>query len=294
MNLVDPSVFQIRLQSLEDPGAVGFPQRNLRNSRAWPACIACGWSRYNASAEYATRAKHQAGVVRISLTLIRPAPEQREPASLMSTVTSLNELDFAGVLPAPVVGRVSDHALLAASEAGDEDAFAELVGRYRNQITSYIYRMTNDYEGAVDLAQETFVRVYRAASRYQTTHAFSTYIYRIATNLAISELRKRKRRRLVSMTGFFESHDGREPTEFNPPDNRPLQDVVLVDTERRTAVQRAISTLPEKYRAPLVLRDVEGKSYEEIAGILSTSEGTVKSRISRARGFLRDKMRNYL
>lgn len=212
----------------------------------------------------------------------------------MSTVTSLNELDFAGVLPAPVVGRVSDHALLAASEAGDEDAFAELVGRYRNQITSYIYRMTNDYEGAVDLAQETFVRVYRAASRYQTTHAFSTYIYRIATNLAISELRKRKRRRLVSMTGFFESHDGREPTEFNPPDNRPLQDVVLVDTERRTAVQRAISTLPEKYRAPLVLRDVEGKSYEEIAGILSTSEGTVKSRISRARGFLRDKMRNYL
>jgi len=212
----------------------------------------------------------------------------------MSTVTSLNELDFAGVLPAPVIERVSDHALLAASETGDEDAFAELVGRYRNQITSYIYRMTNDYEGAVDLAQETLVRVYRAASRYQTTHAFSTYIYRIATNLAISELRKRKRRRLVSMTGFFESHDGKEPTEFNPPDSRPLQDVALVDTERRTAVQRAISTLPEKYRAPLVLRDVEGKSYEEIAGILRTSEGTVKSRISRARGFLRDKMRNYL
>jgi len=212
----------------------------------------------------------------------------------MSTVTSLNELDFVAVLPAPVVDRVSDHALLAAAEAGDDDAFAELVGRYRNQITSYIYRMTNDYEGAVDLAQETFVRVYRAASRYQTTHAFSTYIYRIATNLAISELRKRKRRRLVSMTGFFDTRDGQEPVEFNPPDTRPLQDVALVDTERRTAVQRAISTLPEKYRAPLVLRDVEGKSYDEIASILRTSEGTVKSRISRARGFLRDKMRDYL
>ena len=211
----------------------------------------------------------------------------------MSTVTSLNELDFAAVMPAPVIDRVSDHALLAASEAGDQDAFAELVGRYRNQITSYIYRMTNDYEGAVDLAQETFIRVYRAASRYQTTHAFSTYIYRIATNLAISELRKRKRRRLVSMTGFFDYHEGKEPTEFNPPDSRPLQDVTLVDTERRTAVQRAISTLPEKYRAPLVLRDVEGKSYEEIAAVLGTSEGTVKSRISRARGFLRDKMSNY-
>ena len=212
----------------------------------------------------------------------------------MSTVTSLNELDFAAVMPAPVIDRVSDHALLAASEAGDQDAFAELVGRYRNQITSYIYRMTNDYDGAVDLAQETFVRVYRAADRYQTTYAFSTYIYRIATNLAISELRKRKRRRLVSLTGFFQSKDGAEPQEFNPVDDKPLVDTVLVADERRQAVQRAISTLPEKYRAPLILRDVDGRSYEEISRILETSEGTVKSRISRARGFLREKMTAYL
>src|SRR6266480_5715633 len=212
----------------------------------------------------------------------------------MSTVTSLNELDFAGVLPAPVIERVSDHALLAASETGDEDAFAELVGRYRNQITSYIYRMTNDYEGAVDLAQETFVRVYRAASRYQTTHAFSTYIYRIATNLAISELRKRKRRRLVSLTGLLTSGQGEEVRDFDAPDERPLPDANLVDTEQRRVVKKAISTLPEKYRAPLVLRDVEGKSYDEIAAILQTSEGTVKSRINRARNFLRDKMRNYV
>src|SRR2546425_5454153 len=158
----------------------------------------------------------------------------------MRTLTSIEELDFAApAMAAPVVvQRVPDHALLEGTLAGDEDAFAELVGRYRNQITSYIYRMTNDYDGAVDLAQETFIRVYRAAARYQTTHAFSTYIYRIATNLAISELRKRKRRRLVSLTGFFEAHEGKEPTEFNPPDNRPLQDVALVDTERRTAVKR--------------------------------------------------------
>jgi RNA polymerase sigma-70 factor, ECF subfamily len=154
--------------------------------------------------------------------------------------------------------------------------------------------MTNDYDGAVDLAQETFLRVYRAAERYQTTHAFSTYIYRIATNLAISELRKRKRRRLVSLTGLLSSEDGQEVRDFDAPDERPLQDVNLVDSEKRAVVKRAISTLPEKYRAPLVLRDVEGKSYEEIATILSTSEGTVKSRINRARNFLRDKMRAYI
>jgi len=214
----------------------------------------------------------------------------------MRTLSSIEELPFAtAARSAPVVVQpASDHALLQGTLDGDEDAFAELVRRYRNQITSYIYRMTNDYDGAVDLAQETFLRVYRAAARYQTTHAFSTYIYRIATNVAISELRKRKRRRLVSLTGLLTSGDGQEPRDFDAPDEHPLQDVSLVDSERRQVVKRAISTLPEKYRAPLVLRDVEGKSYDEIAAILRTSEGTVKSRINRARNFLRDKMRSYV
>ena len=214
----------------------------------------------------------------------------------MRTLSSIEELPFAtAARSAPVVVQpASDHALLQGTLDGDEDAFAELVRRYRNQITSYIYRMTNDYDGAVDLAQETFLRVYRAAARYQTTHAFSTYIYRIATNVAISELRKRKRRRLVSLTGLLTSSNGQEPRDFDAPDEHPLQDVSLVDSERRQVVKRAISTLPEKYRAPLVLRDVEGKSYDEIAAILHTSEGTVKSRINRARNFLRDKMRSYV
>jgi RNA polymerase sigma-70 factor (ECF subfamily) len=218
-----------------------------------------------------------------------------EPACLMNTLTTIDELAFAPSLPQePLEDTTSDHALLEATRSGDQDAFAELVSRYRNQITSYIYRMTSDYDGAVDLAQETFVRVYRARDRYQRSYAFSTYIYRIATNLAISELRKRKRRKLVSLTGFFQSSDGGEAKELIPPDGRPLQDSELVDAERRNAVQRAIGTLPEKYRAPLILRDVDGRSYDEIASILETSEGTVKSRISRARGFLREKMRAYL
>ena len=215
--------------------------------------------------------------------------------ALMDTLSSIEDLSF-GAPPMPAefaTDSASDHALLEAIRGGSEEAFAELVTRYRNPITSYIYRITSDYDGAVDLAQETFVRVYRAADRYQTNYAFSTYIYRIATNLAISELRKRKRRKLVSLTGFFQSKDGGEPREFQPSDEQPLQDVALVDAERRAAVQRAIGTLPEKYRAPLILRDVDGKTYDEISQILGTTEGTVKSRISRARGLLRDKMRMY-
>ncbi|HEV7902738.1 MAG TPA: sigma-70 family RNA polymerase sigma factor [Pyrinomonadaceae bacterium] len=218
----------------------------------------------------------------------------------MSAISSIDEL----LLPAratvarqsaAVAEPLSDHSLLEAARTGDEAAFAELVRRYRNQITNYVYRLTNDYESAVDLAQETFMRVFRAADRYQATYAFSTYIYRIATNLAISELRQRKRRRLVSLTGFFQTQDqSGEPCELDPADKRPLQDVALVDDERRAAVARAIATLPEKYRAPLVLRDIEERSYEEIGRILEMSEGTVKSRISRARTFLRDKLQDYL
>ncbi|HJR07334.1 MAG TPA: sigma-70 family RNA polymerase sigma factor [Pyrinomonadaceae bacterium] len=220
----------------------------------------------------------------------------------MSAISSIDEL----ILPARATAAVarqsaavseplSDHSLLEAARTGDEAAFAELVRRYRNQITNYVYRLTNDYESAVDLAQETFMRVFRAADRYQATYAFSTYIYRIATNLAISELRQRKRRRLVSLTGFFQTKDGSgEPTELDPADRRPLQDAALVADERRAAVARAIATLPEKYRAPLVLRDIEERSYEEIGRILEMSEGTVKSRISRARTFLRDKLQDYL
>ena len=220
----------------------------------------------------------------------------------MSAITSTNELMFsaaaAGSVSVPVaevVEAMSDHRLLEATREGDEAAFAELVRRYRNQITNYVYRMTNDYDLAVDLAQETFMRVFAAADRYQTNFAFSTYIYRIATNLAISELRRRKRRRLVSLSTFFQPREsGEESCELEMPDTVPLQDVTLVEDERRGAVSRAIATLPEKYRAPLVLRDVEGRSYEEIARILLMSEGTVKSRISRARTFLRDKLQNYL
>ncbi len=190
------------------------------------------------------------------------------------------------------VENLSDHELIAAVKNGDEDAFAEIVRRYRNPLTNYLYRFLNDYEEAVDLVQETFVRVYFAIERYHTEYAFSTYIYRIATNLAISEIRKRKRRRILSLTGLFQSEDEQE-IEFQPPDQRKLPDENLIEDERSRVIAAAIATLPEKYRAAIVLRDVEGKSYEEVAQILELGLGTTKSRISRARGHLKEKLQHY-
>jgi RNA polymerase sigma-70 factor (ECF subfamily) len=188
--------------------------------------------------------------------------------------------------------KLSDHQLIEQTKQGDEQAFAEIVSRYRSPITNYLYRFLNDYEEAVDLAQETFVRVYFAIERYHTEYAFSTYIYRIATNLAISEIRKRKRRKLISLTGLFQ-FDNEEAREFQPPDEKPLADKNLLDAEQSRTIAKAIETLPEKYRAPIVLRDVEGKSYDEIAQILELGLGTTKSRISRARGLLKEKLKHY-
>jgi RNA polymerase sigma-70 factor (ECF subfamily) len=209
----------------------------------------------------------------------------------MATVTQQAQaLEVGGVR---AIESASDHELLAAIRDGDELAFQELVRRYRNPITNFIYRMLDDYERAVELSQETFIRIYTSASRYEANYSFSTYIYRIATNLAISELRRRKRRKFVSLFSPFNDDNG-DPVEIDPQDIKPLQDQTLIEDERRKAVARAIKSLPEKYRAAIVLRDVEGFSYDRIAETLKLSEGTVKSRINRARNLLKEKLSAYI
>lgn len=200
--------------------------------------------------------------------------------------------DAGGLQTAVRFKELSDHQLIEATKNGDEDAFAEIVRRYQNPLTNYLYRMLNDYEEAVDLAQESFVRVYFAIERYHSDYAFSTYLYRIGTNLAISEIRKRKRRKLFSLTGLYQ-YDGDEDKEFQPEDDKPLPEDDLVTDEKREVIEKAIIALPEKYRVPIILREIEEKSYEEIAEILELGLGTTKSRISRGRGLLRDKMRDY-
>lgn len=192
------------------------------------------------------------------------------------------------------VEELDDHALLAATREGDELAFQEIVKRYRNPITNFVYRMLNDYDRAVDLAQETFVRIYMNVERYQATYSFSTYIYRIASNLAISEIRQRKRRRLIPIPTFFSDKENEEFDVDLPDTQQITAEQSLIDDERRNAVSRAIASLPEKYRTVVVLRDIEGKSYEEISAVLSLSDGTVKSRINRARGLLKDKLKDYI
>jgi len=213
----------------------------------------------------------------------------------MSTCLALDNFGFPDteVLRIPVSYKdLSDHQLIEATKEGDEDAFAEIVERYRNRLTNYLYRMLNDYEEAVDLAQESFVRVYFAIDRYHSNYAFSTYIYRIATNLAISEIRKRKRRKLFSLTGLFQ-FDGDDDKDYQPPDTQPLPEDNTIDAEKRKVIEKAIVALPEKYRVPIVLREIEELTYEEVANVMGLGLGTTKSRISRGRRILRERLRHY-
>jgi len=186
---------------------------------------------------------------------------------------------------------LSDNELIDAVKNGDEEAFFEIVNRYQDSIVNYLCRILRDYEEAVDLAQETFVRIYFAVERYRNDYSFSTYIYRIATNLAISELRKRKRHKLLSLTGLFQHEE--EEKEFDIEDSTALADSEILQKEAQEKIAAAISSLPEKYRLPIILCDIEGKSYEEIAKILNLGLGTTKSRISRARGLLKEKLKDY-
>jgi RNA polymerase sigma-70 factor (ECF subfamily) len=222
-----------------------------------------------------------------------PPIRDQEEESIEELIEDPTEDPTEGTIEASTEG-LDDHSLVSKIREGDEFAFQELVRRYRNPITNYVYRMIDDYDRAVDLSQETFVRVYMSVDRYQATYSFSTYIYRIAHNLAITELRQRKRRRLIPLPTFFSDKESEE-IEVELPDDRQIQaDAALIADERRAAVTRAIASLPEKYRGPLVLCDIEEKSYEEIAEVLGLPTGTVKSRINRARNLLKEKLRDFI
>jgi len=170
---------------------------------------------------------------------------------------------------------------------GEERAFQELVQRYQTRLLNFIYRTIGDREKAEDLVQEVFIRVYRHLHRFDRSKKFSTWIYTIASNLAKNELRNRSRNPLVLFqtirAGF---QDEERPLQFEDSSMRP--DDLYRKRHLRELVEQSVAQLPPHHREVFVLRELEGKSYEEIAEITSTNLGTVKSRLNRARNSFAD------
>ncbi len=182
---------------------------------------------------------------------------------------------------------LSDSQVVQRFLDGDDRAFAEIVRRYGKRLHGFVTRTVGDREQAEDLVQETFVRVYRHIHRFDQTRRFSTWIYTIAGNLAKNELRNRSRNPLVLFQTITKNWDADvRPLEWEDPKTRP--DDLYRKRFLREKVNEAVEQLPEHHRTVFVLRELHGKSYEEIAQITGCNLGTVKSRLNRARnGFAR-------
>lgn len=185
------------------------------------------------------------------------------------------------------------HELMRLFQEGDEDAFQELVRRYMEPIVSFVTRMLNDREKAVDVAQETFVNVFTHADGYRPVASFTGWLYRIAYNLAINEIRRQKRQPAVSLDAITEPDaEGRPRMEAR--DDRATIEERMLEDERHEAVRRCVAGLPPRYRAAIVMKDMEGMTFEEIATVLGCPDSTVKSRVMRGRKMLRRKLERYL
>jgi RNA polymerase sigma-70 factor (ECF subfamily) len=180
----------------------------------------------------------------------------------------------------------SEQILLERSKAGDIAAFEMLVEAYQKKIFNLAFRMIGNYDDAGDLAQEALIRVYKSIAGFKEQSSFSTWIYRITTNVCLDEIRKRKNKKVLSLDEEIHVEDGEMQRQIESDD--PLPEEVFEREELRQIVGDAIASLPEEQRTVLTLRDLQGLSYEEIADILDCPGGTVKSRINRARQALKN------
>lgn len=172
--------------------------------------------------------------------------------------------------------RETDLELMRRSRDGDDDAFAAIVDRYKDPLVNYLTHLVRSRDRAEELAQEGFVRLYRNLASYRDQERVGPYLFRIATNLVVSEARRQKRWALL-----LPRLRASGPTTEAAPEAR------LLVNEIQQKVWAALERLPLKYRAPIVLFEIEQWSYEEIGTALELRSGTVKSRISRARALLR-------
>lgn len=178
--------------------------------------------------------------------------------------------------------------LVQRAKQGDEQSFAALVEQNQGRIYNLALRMTGNTDDALELSQEAFLNAWKGLGKFQEDSSFATWLYRLTSNVCIDFLRREKRRSALSMTVSLD--DEEEARQAELPDERYSPHVEAERRERRETLRAGLASLSEEHRRVLILRELEGLSYGEIAQVLKLEEGTVKSRIARARLALR----NYL
>ena len=178
--------------------------------------------------------------------------------------------------------------LIQQSCAGNMDAFEQLILQYERRVYTIAYKYMGNHEDASDMAQEAIIKAYQSIGSFRGDAAFGTWLGKITANQCLDELRKRKKRQTTSLEDTLELEEGSVKKEIESPAATPEEHAIRQETA--SYMQMLISELKEEYRAVVILRELEGYSYEEIADILSCSLGTVKSRISRARLYLKERI----
>ena len=181
-------------------------------------------------------------------------------------------------------------ALIAAFQSGEKDAFDRLVLKYQNRVFNLCYRFVGNYEDANDCAQAAFVKAYRALKKFRFDSSFSTWLYRIAVNTCKNRLKSSEYRYSRKMVQLVNSSSAKEDCSVEIGDESLSPVTMLERKESGIIIQEAIDSLPEDQKEVVILRDIEGLSYEEIARVSGQSPGTVKSRLARAREKLREKL----
>lgn len=185
----------------------------------------------------------------------------------------------------------TDEDLIRLCQTGDQEAFAILMRRYKVTVTNFVYRFVGDYDRAVDIAQETFVRLFRFSHKYAETARFSTWLLAIAANLAKTELRRQKSRNTVSLSAYG-MYDDDDRESWQVPDDTYMPDSRVDTTVISRRVQQALLTVSPTNREVVILRDLLHLSYEEISTVTGCEMGTVKSRINRGRKRLQEELRD--
>jgi RNA polymerase sigma-70 factor, ECF subfamily len=189
----------------------------------------------------------------------------------------------------------ADALLIDRVKQGDVRAFEMLVVKYQRRIERLIGRMVRDVDLVQDIAQETFIRAYRAIPQFRGESAFYTWLYRIAVNTAKKALVELKRDPLVSESAYASSEDGEETSRVeNELSDGETPEAVLATKEIAATVNAAVDALSEDLRQAITLREIEGLSYEEIADVMNCPIGTVRSRIFRAREAIAERLRPLL
>jgi RNA polymerase sigma-70 factor (ECF subfamily) len=186
--------------------------------------------------------------------------------------------------------QLDDRALVARILEGDRDRFTDLVRRYEKRVVNYVYRITHRYEGAHDLAQEIFVKVYLALDRYDPKYQFSTWLFRIAQNAAIDVLRKKTVAEVPLARPTDE--EPQKEREFADPGVSPYR--ALKNKQLGAAIEKAVENLPPDYRELIQLRHFAELSYEEIASMKKLPLGTVKNKLFRARNLLKEQLDTFV